>query len=553
MTDIEIPLEKDRHGHYRFFEILPGALSYLLLLMPIILSFISVTAALVFILAYLLIYFVRTSVAGPIRSIAGYRAYRQHMRLNWPALLQDVEAGEPTADSITRPRWHFENLARVKTFEKVYKPSDLLHVVIIATVNESREVLEPTIQAVLDSAYDPKKIILVFAYEERAGQATEDRVQELLNLYGPKFRYAMMCGHPANIPNEVIGKGGNVTFAGRQVQKYLEQNQIDPANVVVTTLDADNRPDKQYFAAVSYLYCVAPNPLRASYQPIPMFTNNIWDVPTLMRVIAVSNNLFYFVLTQRPHLQRNFSAHAQSMQALIDMDFWSVRTIVEDGHQYWRSYFAFDGDYRVYPVFIPIYQDAVLADGYLRTLKAQFIQMRRWTYGASDVAYIADKAFFTKNKVPKGDIFGKFMRALEGHVTWATGTILVFGAAFIPPLIHPQSIGALELPLIVSRFQRIGILFLLASVYVSLVTLPPRPARYKRHRSLLMVAQWALAPVTAICYGSLAAFYSQTRLMFGWYISKFDVTEKAVVTTTGETISTAADPSRRKRRRRKAQ
>ena len=150
-----------------------------------------------------------------------------------------------------------------------------------------------------------------------------------------------------------------------------------------------------------------------------MFTNNIWDAPTLMRVIATGNNLFYIVTTQRPHLSRNFSAHAQSMRALIDMDFWSVRTIVEDGHHFWRSYFHFDGDYRVYPLSIPIYQDAVLAEGYSRTMKAQFVQLRRWTYGASDVAYVADKGFFHKNKASRFDVVAKFFRLLEGHVTWA--------------------------------------------------------------------------------------------------------------------------------------
>ena len=242
-------------------------------------------------------------------------------------------------------------------------------------------------------------------------------------------------------------------------------------------------------------------------------------------------------------MERNFSSHAQSLQALIDIDFWSTRTVVEDGHQFWRSYFRYDGDYRVYPLSIPIYQDAVLADGYLKTIKAQFIQLRRWTYGASDIAYIADKAFFHKNKVPKKDAIAKFFRALEGHVTWATGTALVFGAAFIPAFFHPQSFAAHELPHIVSRIQEIGILGLLASMYVCLVTLPPRPARYKRHRSVLMILQWALTPVVAICFSSLAAFNSQTRLMFKKYLSRFDVTEKAVVTHSGEVISTKADPT----------
>lgn len=551
MTDLEIPYEKDRHGHYRFFEILPGVLSYLLLLTPIVLSIVDVTLAVFFIIAYLLIFFVR-SLAYSTRAIAGYLTMRRHMKLDWVGMVADVEAGQPTDRKIRRPKWHLAALQRLpQRALPELKPSQLLHAVIIATVNESREVLEPTIQAVLGADYDSKNIILVMAYEGRAGQEAEDRVHELLELYKDKFHHAMAVKHPSNIPGEVIGKGGNVTYAGRQLQRYLKQEEIDPAKVVVTTLDADNRPDKRYFAALSYLYCVAPDPLKASYQPLPMFTNNIWDAPTLMRVIAVGNNVFYLVGTQRPHQARNFSAHAQSMQALIEMDFWSVRTVVEDGHHFWRSYFHYDGDYRVYPLSIPIYQDAVLAEGYLRTIKAQFYQLRRWTYGASDIAYVADKGFWHKNKASKFDVLGKFLYLLQNHVNWATGAILVLGASFIPPLLHPQSLAANELPLIASRVQRLGIAGLLAMVYVSLVTLPPRPVRYKRHRSVLMLAQWVLLPVTGIAFGCLAAFNSQTRLMFKWYLSRFDVTEKATVTAGGRKVTTKADPGRQKSRRRR--
>lgn len=541
MTDLEIPFEKDRKGHYRFFEILPGALSWLLLLMPIILSFINITAAVVFILAYLLIYFIR-SVGYDIRAVSGYLTMRRDSRLPWDKFLDDLENGE-VKDDTKRPSWHIKNIERRKSYDRIYQPSEIVHAVILATVNESKQVLIPTIESIINSTYDSHKIILVIAYEGRAGEVVEKRVKLLIKKYRPHFRAAMAFKHPANIPGEIVGKGGNIKYAGKKLEQYIKDQNISPDRVIVTTLDSDSRPDKKYFSALTYLFCIVPKPLRASYQPLPMFTNNIWDAPTMMRVIATGNNLFYIVLTKRPHLERNFSAHAQSLQSLIDMDFWSTRTVVEDGHQFWRSYFCYDGDYRVYPLSVPIYQDAVLADGYLRTIKAQFIQLRRWTYGASDIAYIADKGFFHKNKVPKLDLIAKFLRTLEGHVTWATGTVLVFGAAFIPSFLHPQSFAAHELPLIVSRIQQIGILGLLASVYVCLVTLPPRPARHKRHRSILMVFQWVLAPVVSIGFASLAAFNSQTRLMFKRYLSRFDVTEKAVVTQSGKLISTEADPN----------
>jgi hypothetical protein len=68
----------------------------------------------------------------------------------------------------------------------------------------------------------------------------------------------------------------------------------------------------------------------------------------------------------------------------------------------------------------------------------------------------------------------------------------------------------------------------LITIYLCLKTLPPKPERYKRHRTLFMIAQWAYLPLTTVVYNSLAAFYSQIRLMLGKYMDKFDVTEKAV-------------------------
>ena len=549
MTDLEIPFEHERKGHYRFFEILPGLLSYTLVLLPLVLAIVNVRLAVFFILFYLLIFFVR-SMGYAIRGIGGYRTMKKHLKLDWKELCADIDAGSAGKSAVTRPKWHHKNLGLLHVRALDLRPKQLTHAVIVAIVNESREVLEPTIQAVLGADYDPKRIILVLAYEQRAGKPAEQRVKELLELYGGQFGHAMAVKHPANRPGEIIGKGANITYAGQALKRYVKKSQIDPKRLLVTTLDSDNRVDHRYFAALDYLYCVVPKPLKASYQPLAMYTNNIWDAPTLMRVIATGNNLFYIVGTQRPWLSRNFSAHAQPMQSLIDTNFWSTRTVVEDGHQFWRSYFRYDGDYRVYPFTIPIYQDAVLAAGYWQTVKAQFYQLRRWTYGASDIAYIAHKGFWRPNKAPKVDVLAKLLRTLEGHVTWATGALLVWTAAFIPPLVHPDIIAANELPLIVSRVQRIGILGLLATVYVCLITLPPRPARHKRHRSVFMLTQWIFLPVTSIGFGCLAAFNSQTRLVFKRYLSRFDVTEKAVKTAEGRTISTKADPSRQLRRKR---
>jgi cellulose synthase/poly-beta-1,6-N-acetylglucosamine synthase-like glycosyltransferase len=537
MKNIEIPPVAERGRRYRFFEILPGAISWTMLAMPFILSFINVTLAAFFILLYLLIYFAR-AVGVSTRALQGHRIVTQSMKLPWDVLLVELQNQDaPDRADQKRPAWHYQNIQRIRRDGMFVSPNDLLHVVFIATVKESRAVLEPTIQSVLNSTYDMKQVILVMAYEQRGGAAQKKLVDDLLKQYGSKFRHAMAVGHPADIPGELIGKGGNITYAARQVEKYLKRKNINPNNVVVTTLDSDNRPHHNFFAALSYVYCAAPDPIHVSFQPVSMYTNNIWDAPAPMRVIATGNTYWNTVLALRPHLLRNFSAHSQSMRALIDTDYWSVRTIVEDGHQFWRTYMRYDGNHFVYPIYVPIYQDAVLAETYIKTLRAQFVQLRRWTWGVSDVAYVAEKGFFTKNNIPRVDLWFKFGRLLEGHINWAVGPIILAFAAFIPVMFNPDNYAANELPIVVSQIQRIALLGALASIYICFKTLPPKPARYKHHRTLFMLLQWVYMPVTSLLYSSAAALNSQTRLMFGKYLDKFDVTVKAVVSDDGKTVS----------------
>ena len=335
--------------------------------------------------------------------------------------------------------------------------------------------------------------------------------------------------HPKNLPNEVVGKGGNITFAGRALQKYCENNKIPFENVLVTTLDSDNKPHKEYFACATYSFIVHEDRKKLSYQPVSLFLNNIWDVPAPMRVVATGNSFWNIVSTMRPHLLRNFASHSQPLDALVEMDFWSTRTIVEDGHQFWRSYFHFGGDYYVVPIRVPIYQDAVLSETLPKTLKAQFIQLRRWMYGASDIPYVANLYFSKNRNVPIVDGLMKLIRLIDGHVTAVFQSPMAAFGGWVPLIVYAASSRSVivhQLPNVISTLQQVATVGIFITILISLKMLPPRPERYKKRRSLWMVAQWVYMPVTSICYNAAAAAYSQTRLAFGKYLDKFDVTEK---------------------------
>lgn len=537
--DIEIPLGK-RTKKYRFFEMLPGLLSYGAIILLIILSIVNPVLASIYLLTIILVAFVKT-IAISYRVVSGHRNMERASRVDWSGRLLDLESPK---ESYSRLRdvpsgallykQHLENLRFMSAAEEGHfpKPSNIYNALIMPAYNESIEVIEPALKSVLETTYDKTRLIVVFAYEERGGAEIDKTAHLLKEKYGKDFHSFHIVKHPKDLPNEVVGKGGNITYAGKWLQQYLQHEGITFSDVIVTTMDCDNKPHKHYFDYLTYEYITHEDRKHLSFQPICLFTNNIWDVPAPMRVVATGNSFWNIISSMRPYSLRNFASHAQPMSALVEMNFWSTRTIVEDGHQYWRSYFYFNGNYEVVPMFVPIYQDAVLSNGYVKTLRAQFIQLRRWSYGASDVAYVGNNVFNKDRKVRFLPSLARFIRLLDGHVTQACIALIVAFGGWAPLALNGEaarSVAAHQLPDTVSLIQQVAMVGILVLIFVSFKLLPPRPERYKKRRNIPMVMQWALMPVIAIVYSSMASYNAQTHLLLGKYLDKFDVTEKTTV------------------------
>ena len=538
--DLELPLGK-RTKFYRFFEMVPALISYGAFALLIVLSIVSPLLAAIYLMLIIIALLVR-AVGIVYHTLAGHNRLVKAQLVNWAHRLDELEnpgdayakhakQHKPTGFGIVQ---HIENLRLVAADEsgQFPKPSDLYNLVIIAAYNESYEVIEPTVRSLLRTTYDHKKLIIALAYEERGGEEIEKTAHRLEEEFKDSFMTFQIVKHPRDLPDEVVGKGGNITYAGKFMQNWIEKQGIEYKNVLVTSLDSDNRPHHSYFDYATYEYIVNEDRKHLAYQPIALFLNNIWDVPAPMRVLATGNTFWNIISSMRPHLLRNFASHSQPMDALVEMNWWSTRTVVEDGHQFWRSYFYFNGNYSVHPLYIPIYQDAVLDNTYAKTFKAQFVQLRRWMYGASDVPYVAEKVFTRKRTVPFWPGFVWFMRGLDGYVTAASVSIIVAVGGWVPLLLNDQAyrdVVAHQLPDTIALFQRIALIGIIVMVYLSFKLLPPRPERYKRSRNFWMLAQWVLMPLTAIGFLSFAALNAQARLFFGKYLTKFDVTNKATI------------------------
>lgn len=517
----------------RFLEIIPGALAWSTLLFPVILAPFFPIAVAYFILIFSL-YWLFKSINLSKHLTRGYFKLKRNMETNWLVRCKDLK----NLDRLIK--WYGENalyseeeadLFRLKEIKKekigIEDWENIYHAAIIAISVEGLDILMPTMEAIKNSNYPNDKIFIVLACEERFPEAKKV-AEQLKKKYKDEFKYFEYFIHPQNLPGEVVGKGPNHTYAGKKFKNYFDSHENIPyENVLVTCLDADHIVHREYFGRVTFVYLLSQKDKHKTFQPVPLLFNNIWDTPAPNRIAAIGSSFWQIVEAMRPYRLRTFASHTQSFQTLVDTDFWALHTIVEDGHQFWRTYFTYKGDHEMVPLLVPIYQDAVLAETYWRTFKNQYLQRQRWAWGASDFPFIVTNFMMCK-KISFFEKFIQTFRHFAGAYSWATASFLLAGA-WIPLLFNDSfqdtvlAHNVTAYGIIVLRLAWVGIFF---NVWVYLSLLPPRPERYGLLRHFGMIWQWFLAPFVAIFLSSLPALDSQTRLMLGKYLEKFWITPK---------------------------
>lgn len=532
---------RKRTIYERFWEILPGLQFWVVFLGSILLSYFKPVIAAIFIICFDL-YWVLKAINGASHLVASYRKLKLFVTINWLEAVHMLgnlsdyqkhleEKLAKTRGPIARSFYKHElaKLAKIQTSGKTLRPfTELYHMILVPFMDESLEVLDSTLHALAETHYLKDKMIILLASEERAGEGAQLVAQKIQQKYGSVFHKFFITTHPDGLPGEIKGKSANASFAVQSVLPELTKLGIAVDQVLVSNLDSDTIVHPQYFARVTYEFLLADKPYQCSYQPIALYNNNIWDSPAVIRVVSVSNSFFQFIESSRPDRLRTFSSHTMTLKALLDVGFWKKDIVNEDGYIYWQCYLHYKGDYQVVPLFIPISLDTCLAETTWQTLKNQYKQKRRWAYNVEYYPHLIPQIL--KSQAPLGDRLYKLYQYVEGNFNWATASILITILGRLPLYIGNSdfltTVLAFHLPKTTEVLLDIALVFLIFSVYINLILLPPRPKKYGPWRSIAMYLQWFLVPITSVVFGSLPAVEAQTRLMFGKYL-EFWVTPKA--------------------------
>lgn len=486
---------------YRLLEILPGALSWSTIFLMIVCSYFYPSFVAIFIIIFGG-YWVIKSVNFSIHLILSYKEIQRRIKIDWFKKLRDE-------------------------FNDKYK--NLTHLVVYPAYNETYELIRKSFTALIGQNYPLENFIVILATEESSDTEIALSAKKIKDEFSHYFKRLIITVHPQNLPNEIPGKGSNESWALKKAkEKIIDKEKIPYENVIVSVFDIDSRPYPDYFSILTYHFLKEKNPYRASYQPIPVFHNNVWQLPPFSRIVAFSTTYWQMMQQKLEKKLATFSSHSMSFKALIEMNFWQTNIVSEDSRIFWQSFLFYNGNYKVVPLFYPISMDACLGKNIKETAINQYKQQRRWAYGAENIPYLIF-GFIKNKKIPLKQKLYYSLIQIVGFWSWSTSALILMFLGWLPLILgrgrFTETMLANNLPHITSTLMTLAMVGLVTSAIISTLLLPPTPRKFHWYNHIFLLLEWILIPVTVNVFGVLPSLDAQTRLMFGKYMS-FWVTPK---------------------------
>jgi len=524
----------------RFFEIVPGFSSWTIIIGMLILAFRAPLIAAVLIIAFDFYWLLRLLYLT-LFLIVSYFRLSAEKETDWMGRVAGIDSLDKYSRAIEGEKSERELKKKVSLFflkreirklkksgSKIALSKDLYHLVLIPIAKETRDIVEPGLKSIALSDFPPNRIMVVLALEERADEEIKTDARDLLRHYKSKFFDMKIVVHPDGIATEAKAKGANATFAAKETAKYFKKKKIPFENVIVSCFDSDTVVKSDYFASLTYYFQTCPERERASFQPVPVYNNNIWDAPGITRVLEAGSSFFQLVESTNPEKLVTFSSHSMSFKALVSAGYWPVDMISDDSAIFWKAFIHFDGKYKVVPMYTTLSMDAVVADNWMQTVKNVYKQKRRWAWGVENFPIVM-RAFLKNKNIPLFFKIKQAFKLFEGHIAWATWAFLLTFVGWLPAILATRefshSVLYYSAPRIMGTIFNLASFSLITSIVLSLLLLPKKKEKHPIFKRIGYAFEWLLIPFTMVFLSALPSLDAQTRLMLGKYMT-FWVTDK---------------------------
>lgn len=482
----------------RLLEILPGFVSWNLILFPYwgILIIPNVVA---YFVLFFNIYWFYQSLQIAVTVIISHLRVQASMQFDW---IGDIKS--------------FPDWKKVR------------HVIIIPTYKEPLHILERTFQSLADQDLPLKQLIVVLAMEKKEPEADRiPKINVLRKKFGKLFGQLIFTVHELT-PGEVAGKASNERYAAIWVKKNLiDAKDLDINYYTVTSCDADHKYHPKHFACLTFKFLDNPKRYNHFWQPAVMFYNNIWELPAITRVQNTLGSIWN--LSQLPRRDRliNQQNYSLSFKLLDEVGYWDPDKIPEDWGIFFKAYYKMKGKLEVEPLYLPLFADAAQSSGLWKTLVNQYQQLKRWAWGVSDDPWIIKDYFLTPD-VPFFDKTLRLFYVIWSHFLWPVNWFVITIGLTLPTILNPafgRTALGYTVPKLSSFVLTIALAFLVVMIIIDSFYKPKRPQTFPLWRAILVPLEFILMPVAGFFFSALPGIDAHTRLMLGKYI-EYKVTEK---------------------------
>lgn len=489
----------------RFLEVIPGVLTWGLILSPIWLGIFNPDLV-IYILTFLSVYWAYLAVKHFRGLVVGYKHLQRELLIDWgQECLKLKDIWKTLPDKETLP----ENLESV------------VHFVLIPTYNEPADVIKNSLESLFNQTFPTKQILLVCAVEEKYSQrvladidvAIGDRKKDLYGFYA--------FVHPAGIPGEARGAGGaNRAWGAKHAVEELKKQNAVMKNFVFSTLDGDHVAHPQYLSRLTHLYLTSDKRNYHFYSTaVHLFNNNYWQVPTVMRIEASSVTLGTLSnwISGIPQTRETFSAYSSSLQTLIDADYWDVALGIDDTVFYWRAFFARNGDFTGLCHYIPYSADAVEGTSYFNSYKSLYKQLLRWGWGVI-VFPLSVRGFVKHKSIPLSKKIIWIYTQIKNKTLLVSIVFLVTFGFYILTATNKyvkQSNFAYSLPYSISIMLSAILVLIIPITMLKIKIVGGIPKSLPIWRKALFLMEGPLIVINLLTFSFFPFLEAQTRMMFG--------------------------------------
>jgi len=429
----------------RFFQMLPGAISWAILGVLIGLCFLKPLTAAAVIIAFNFYWLLRLIYMNVFLALSRSRLKLEE-KTDWLGRakginriydywkeLGELEAAAKGKRDISLLILKKEIRILEKSKQKAPLLEDLHHLVILPVEAGQEAFISRTVASLIGGNFSSIKITVILAFDQKVSESSKLTVRRLIERYREKFFDFFAVYYPGKSYTGKPFKGAIVSYATEEAARYFKEKKVAYERVVVSSLKPGVVVNPDYLSCLSYRYVVSPRRQTACFQSLPVYDSSIWQVKASKRVLEASASAFQLVEAINPDNLVSFSGYSMSLATLVELEFWPPDLISADTAIFWKAFIYFNTAFTVKPLYVEYPINIESGPESWKSYQELYQRKKQLSFAAENFPIVM-RAFLKSWRMPFARKVSYGFKMLEAQVSTSIWPFIVFVISWLPAL-----------------------------------------------------------------------------------------------------------------------